>query len=238
MKPSSVVLPPWLWAATLGAIGLSCSGTPAPPAPSCRPPTRPPVVAPPPDVPCPTAAELDLVDREVPVTFEGASAIGALVCRAIDGSRDLTDVQKDVYQALVLMKSLTFDAPLPWTSFALYDWFKFSVAGVRIRTDIANDGCCMPARVISLRAVTSNTAATRWSALETMVHEARHAGGTQHTCGTNDKTIAELGSYGVQYYTMLWIGSHWPAASQAERDFALNRAALLRASGAFCQECE
>jgi hypothetical protein len=71
-----------------------------------------------------------------------------------------------------------------------------------------------------------------------LVHEARHADASlPHTCGNLDNTIAELGSFGVQYSLMLWIGSHWPAATPAERDFALNRAALLR-SFAFCRECE
>lgn len=189
------------------------------------PPSRPAVVEPPAgDVPCPTAAELDLVDSEVVVTFEGGSAEGTLVCRAIDGSRDLTGVQKAAYQALLLMKSVTFDSPLPWANRSLCDWFRLSVAGVRIRAGIATDGCCDPSRVINLRGSPS-IGVTRWSYLELMVHEARHAGGLPHTCGTRDNTIAELGSYGVQYYVMLWIGTHWPAASQAERDFAVNRAA-------------
>jgi hypothetical protein len=188
------------------------------------------------EVPCPTAAELDLIDSEVTLSFEGGSVGGPLLCRALDGSRDLTEVEAKVYQALALMKSITFDSPLPWTDRSLYDWFRLSVAGVRFRTDITTAGCCNPARVINMPGG-SLAGSTRWSYLEGMVHEARHTNNVPHTCGTLDNTIAELGAYGVTYQLMVWIGTRWPAATQAERDYVLNRAALLRAS-AFCKECE
>lgn len=55
------------------------------------------------------------------------------------------------------------------------------------------------------------------------------------TCGGTDRTLDEKGAFWVQYYTMLWLGTHWPGATQAEKDFALNRAASLRT--VFCEVC-
>jgi hypothetical protein len=34
-----------------------------------------------------------------------------------------------------------------------------------------------------------------------VIHEARHSQGFYHSCGTKDRTIAELGAFGVQYWT-------------------------------------
>ena len=226
----------WLLAATLATIG-ACGAPDTPSSPGvCRVPTPPaPLSSPEEVVPCPTAAELDVLDSEIAVSFENGTDQGDLVCRALDGSRDLTEFQKDVYQALVLMKSMTFDAPLPWTHRSLYDWFQLDVAGVRIRAGLPNDFCCEPSRVINLRAVNAPEA-DRWSYLAMMVHEARHIDGFRHSCGGRDNTIDELGSFGAQYYLMVWIGSHWPAATEAQRAYTLNRAAWLRVT-AFCQEC-
>jgi len=76
-----------------------------------------------------------------------------------------------------------------------------------------------------------------------IVHEARHADGSPHTCTDNkgrytkDKSIAEMGAFGVVYYLNEWLANH----SDEEREFRMNaatRAAMLRQSGgAFCCEC-
>ena len=246
MQAGRAVIPfAWIAIAALAATSPSCGGTPTPASPfppppiACRVPPLPAAVPlPPGEIPCPSAAEFDAVNAAVNVSFTTASAEGPLVCRTADGSRNLTDVQKNVFDALLFMKGFTFDAPLPWTSQSLYDWFVSSVEGVRIRSDIPNDFCCSPPRVINLRAFPSSEGGSRWSYLAQMVHEARHTGGIGHSCGTNDQTIRELGAYGVTYYMYVWIGSHWPAATQDERDYALNRAERLRLSGAFCEFCQ
>ncbi len=72
--------------------------------------------------------------------------------------------------------------------------------------------------------------------LEIMVHEARHISGPGHSCGSNDTRIADLGPFGVQYYLMQWLGEHWREGTQAQCEYALNRAAWLQAT-AFCREC-
>jgi hypothetical protein len=41
-----------------------------------------------------------------------------------------------------------------------------------------------------------------------VVHEARHADGRPHTCGSNDRTIEEMGSWGVQYHLVRWLVEH------------------------------
>jgi hypothetical protein len=223
-------------------IGAGCGRNQAPTLPvasaSCTPPTQPSSFEPSPVgvVPCPTAGELATVDAEVSVAFEGDVGRGSLVCRSVDGSRDLTQVQKNVYSTLLFMKAVRFDAPLPWTSDSLYDWFRLNVQGVRIRTDTRYDFCCDPYGVINLlgsRLVES----TIPSYLEIMIHEARHIDGGGHPCGTGDNRIADLGAFGVQYYLMMWIGTHDPTASEAERAYALNRAGWIRASS-FCSECQ
>jgi hypothetical protein len=108
---------------------------------------------------------------------------------------------------------------------------------VRIRTGIAYDSCCEPPGVLSLvgNRVEESTLP---SYLEIMVHEARHVRGAPHTCGqSQDNTIADLGAFGVQYHLLMWLANHWPEANQLEREYALNRAAWLRAT-AFCGECQ
>ncbi len=178
------------------------------------------------------------MSTEVRLSFEGDVSAGTFVCTAAAGSRDLTQIQKNVYASLLFMKDVRFDTPLPWTDQPLYEWFARIVRLVRIRTDITYDSC-------NTREDTLNLLGTRVadssipSYVEILVHEARHIDGGGHTCGIGqlDARIDELRSFGVQYYLMLWLGTHWPAATPGERDYALNRAAWLRA-GAFCMECQ
>jgi hypothetical protein len=182
---------------------------------------------------CPSAAALERIG--IPVSFEGEAGDPALVCREAEGSWDLTRSQKNVYNTLIFMQNVQFDAPLPWTNPTLWQWFRGSVEGIRFRTDASTNFCCAPARVINLIAWVADDT-TMPVHLEMMVHEARHAGGAfPHTCGGTDRTLAEKGAFGVQHYTMLWLGTHWPEATQAEKDYALNRAASLRT--VFCEVC-
>jgi len=186
-------------------------------------------------VPCPSAGELDIVDSEVEVSFEGDFGTDPLVCTAAEGSRHLNQVQKNVYQALLYMKNVRFDTPLPWTDMLLYDWFIEQVIGVRVRKDVDGGFCCDPRRVINVTGHLE-TEATIPAYLQVLVHEARHPSWGGHPCGDRDNTIAEMGAFGVQYSLLVWIGDHCPAASHAERTYALQAAAWLR-SVVFCQEC-
>lgn len=185
------------------------------------------------DIPCPSAAEIDSL--EIPITFEGDFAAQPLVCRDASGSRDLTVVQKNVYRALLFMRDVRFDQPLPWTDGSLWAWFRSQVSGIRIRNDTQFNFCCEPAGVINL--LWNPVESTLPNYLEMMVHEARHVRGPRHTCSGFDNTISEMGGFGVQYLLMQWLGMHWPQATPVEREYALSRAVYLKWSS-FCNECD
>jgi hypothetical protein len=163
---------------------------------------------------CPTAAEVAAIDRDLTLTFENDPTTGRVECPASQSSRDLTLLQAQAYRVLNVARRLTFDAPLPWTTSALYPWIVSSIRGIRFRGDIGTSFCCDPAGTIDIQA--QNLSALqfptdfRWvgTLLVLVVHETRHNNGFPHTCGTNDNTIAELGAWGVQYHTDVFLGSH------------------------------
>jgi hypothetical protein len=63
---------------------------------------------------CPAAAAIASLDP-IRIEFDAATRGGALVCRASEGSVDLTTFQRYAYRALLFLKETRFDAPLPWT---------------------------------------------------------------------------------------------------------------------------
>ncbi len=70
-----------------------------------------------------------------------------------------------------------------------------------------------------------------------LIHEARHAEGPLHTCdGTKDRTIVEMGAFGVQYWflTLMATATDEPAE---EREHFAYLAYTLRGPNAFCEEC-
>ena len=166
---------------------------------------------------CPSSAEVTAIDGDLSIAFESDPTAGTLVCRAADGSVDLTRFEERAYQALHVVKALRFSRPLPWTSADLYTWLVATIDGIRFRADIATSFCCDPVNVIDLLA-SSNSAAlftNRWMAADApiglddlvalVVHETRHNNGKPHTCnGVDDQTVGELGAWGVEYYLELW----------------------------------
>ncbi len=165
---------------------------------------------------CPTAAEIAEVSQAVTLAFETDPTAGTLVCKASDGSADLTALKKRAYQSILIMKHLSFDAPLPWTNKNLFNWFAGAITSIRFRSNITYSYCCEPANTINI-AVAGNSylmLTGRWiddsiggGLMDTMVlfaHEARHNEGYPHTCanGQDDKTLGELGAWGVQYYLL------------------------------------
>jgi hypothetical protein len=48
------------------------------------------------------------------------------------------------------MKTMGFDAPLPWTENTLYEWFVENVDGITFDKLAESSGCCKPERVIGL----------------------------------------------------------------------------------------
>lgn len=206
---------------------------------------------------CPTAEEIAAIDRDIQLIFEGGAS-GELVCRASEGSADLTAFQKSAYQALLAMKMLTFARPLPWTDRPLYDWFVSTAKGIRFRDDISQGSCCSPARVITIPSGSftrlSPRETWRWADprsgwgpvqgnVQLFVHEARHIEKGPHTCGSLDTSLSEMNAYGVTYSLQLWIAHYLnnPVALTAQepypdyyRDLALGAAESLRTL-AFCE---
>ena len=163
---------------------------------------------------------------------------GTLVCRAADGSRDLTREQERLYQSLLLLKQLQFDAPLPWTPQSVWEWFVGDIDAIEV-VSTGLSSCCGPPGTMHLAAAQVEPSGFPTDVFG-IVHEARHADGKLHDCGSRDETIAELGAFGVEYYFALWVADHVvaPNLTTAERDYARMVAADLRGGGgAFCAAC-
>jgi hypothetical protein len=148
------------------------------------------------------------------------------------------------------MRRLTFDAPLPWTPGSVYDWLIASIRGIRFRgEDVANSFCCSPANTINVRAVlgpnnsglasiifpTDVRAAVGLGVL--FAHEARHNNGFPHTCPPfNDRTLSELGAWGVQYHLETYLSTRSDPAFIS----AAGRTGFMQAAqqtcGRFCDE--
>jgi hypothetical protein len=237
------------------AVGTACRGpataASAPTAPGTVGPSLPSCGAPPPAVPepvvarpCPQPAELAQVDREIATFFRGDPTSGVLYCRGSEGSADLTYVQATVYDALLFLKGLHFDAPLPWTPKPLYDWLRGGVKEVVTEVS-ANDwrraylvgGAVHIVYPPTIRPVEPLTLAALPFSL--LVHEARHTDGLpSHNCGDlADQRVDDMRAYGVQYYLYKWIAEHSDASGDV-RQWADRMAWETRAGPAFCAECQ
>ena len=199
-----------------------------------------------PDLPCPTRAEVEEIQRDFKVYVNSDVSAGVLSCHARDGSVDLTIVQENIYQSLLFFRRVRFDRPLPWTSRSIYDWARNAVGnGIYIESK-GNSHAALNSHAIHL-AITSYTWLRRsiddvfYGAI---LHEGRHAEGLPHTCGltaeygnTRDMSVPEMGAFGVQYLLDYWVGHHSEEPADFKQ-FALRRASRLRqGGGAFCCEC-
>jgi hypothetical protein len=161
---------------------------------------------------CPTAEEIAEVGSKITMSFEADPTAGVFVCSAAADSADLTREQKNAYNAILIMKDLKFDVPLPWTDKTLYDWFTGTISAIRFRSDIASHSCCGTPPTINIRAELHALYSDRWTAVGALmrlyVHEARHTF-MAHRCETGtDRTIAELGAYGVEARLYEWLAYH------------------------------
>lgn len=190
---------------------------------------------------CPTAAEV--ATNDITLALGSVAAARPLVCRASEGSVDLTYHQRLFLQALILMKELRFDAPLPWTSKSLYDWFRDLGVGIHLEMADGNSTCCSPGPFINANVGTSTDEPPIdvdqvIVALALLVHEARHLEAGGHPCSrTLDNRVSDLGSWGVQVHFYEWLALHAdPAQIPVEfRDTFLHRACTFR-HHLFCQE--
>jgi hypothetical protein len=213
---------------------------------------------------CPTAAQVQAINSQLRLVFDADPTHALpLACTAAAGSANLTLYQKRVYQAFVAMQQITFDAPLPWTSQPLYQWLVSTIRGVHFTSASAYSWCCEPGAMIVVHAAanqaTDNSClmagqTSRWIApnigcgmdafIALVVHEARHNNGKPHTCGSSDNTIAEMGSWAVQYYLFRWFAEHTgdyltPADGLPSPGFYRDKAheqAQQTCSGRFCHD--
>jgi uncharacterized protein (TIGR03437 family) len=166
---------------------------------------------------CPSAQEVAAINSKLTLTFDADPTLGALVCKAADGSADLTRLKERAYQALRAMQDIPFDFALPWTSKSLFDWLTGAIKGVRFRADISEATCCDPAGVVNIP--TTNQPAlqtTRWldpqlggAGLANLVvqitGQARKNEGYPLSCGSKDNSLGDQGSWAVQYYLWEWL---------------------------------
>jgi hypothetical protein len=183
---------------------------------------------------------------EVAVTFGEAVTTGPLVCTVADGSRDLTERQRRAYWGLIMMKRLRYSEPLPWTNRSLYDWFTSTVQLVIFDASGDYSRASASRRLIIIEQNPPPAGGTPvpelpWATISRLVggfvHEARHVEGYRHTCGNDDRTVAEMGAFGVHNLYMVWNGTHSdPSIVPVEwRRYHLYKACVQRRS-AFCDE--
>jgi hypothetical protein len=195
--------------------------------------------------PCPTRAEIESVSRDIPVTVRYDVTAGAFECREEDGSLDLTWTQKRTYQALLYLRGLRFDAPLPWTDKTVYDWLRVTIPNGIVIDSTGNSNSCLrcagPINIVLLTAsqrVQDQSASVSDTPYTVIVHEARHAEGWRHTCdnGTHDRSVAEMGASGVGYWLLRWIAVHSEEPALVREKAAGSAKLVLQNS--FCCECQ
>jgi hypothetical protein len=188
--------------------------------------------------PCPSKADVETINAEIPIVIRADPTAGTQACRATDGSADLTDEQKLLYLQLLYMRRLSFSQPLPWTNQRLYDWFRGTIRGISMEVGNGESNCSSQEKIIHLvykpGYVRGPLTLERLDP-EGLVHEARHAVGFPHTCGALDRTVDQMGAFGVQY---LFLNLMATASGEPleDRGYYAMRAWELRTS-AFCDEC-
>ena len=171
---------------------------------------------------CPTVAEMGAIDAVFTLSFEGYDPSGStLACTIRGGSRNLTRLQRNVYNILLAAQKIRFSQPLPWShQTSVWDWLRLEsgISQIRLRSDIGGSFCCDPPNAINLSVAPNSyySFSNQWvedngnggglvSSLALVLHEARHHNAGGHTCGTDDQTLAELGAWGSQIMFYRWL---------------------------------
>ena len=203
---------------------------------------------------CPSEEEIARIDADLKLEFDtDPTKDQPLACRAAQGSRDLTPLQKRTYNTLLVMRELQFTQSLPWTDKQLYAWLVDTIDGIRFNSEIINSFCCAPPNTVNIQThdLVANTA-DRWiepatglglrDLLVLFAHEARHNEEKLHTCDkVRDNSLSEMGAWAVQYYLDLWLADFILDKSfftaQDSDYFALTRLAAREIRGTrFCLE--
>ena len=183
---------------------------------------------------CPSAAGVSLVDAELDLRFDDDPSAGTLVCTAAADSADLTFVQERTYQAVLLLRRISFSRPLPWTDLSLYDWFTASIDGIIVKANFMGAGyCCSPARYMWINPLHLPLPTDRWSSaaagqrgmenyVRALVHEARHVhpDHRRHFCpdGALDLNVAEGGAYAIEVLFIEWMALYGDRAFFTDPD--------------------
>jgi hypothetical protein len=183
---------------------------------------------------CPSAADVALVAAALDLRFDAGSLAGPLVCTAAAGSADLTFIQERTYQAVLLLRRISFSRALPWTDLSLYDWFVASIDGIIFRADFGGAGyCCNPARYMWINPLVLPLPTNLWigadaglrgmeNYVRALVHEARHVHPEhrRHNCpdGAFDLNVAEGGAYAIEVRFIEWMALYGDRAFFSDLD--------------------
>ena len=178
---------------------------------------------------CPTQCELAWFDNDFDILFDDAAELPAYACQNGLDPGGGVNPRLAVYQALRVMAALSFDEPLPWTEQNLYSWLRDAVDGIMLTTTDFSYCCDGQNRIVLKADLLSQPAYASWFNPQIgigldvfvglIVHEARHAEIGGHTCGTDDMTLQELGSWAVQHYLFTWLAEHttgWLTSAQMQ----------------------
>jgi hypothetical protein len=172
---------------------------------------------------CPTADEIALVDNRIRLTFVDDPTVPKLVCHASDGSVDLTRLEEFAYQAVLSMRRIKFDAPLPWTDKNMFRWFTDAVTGIQFAKTQYSHCCESPMDIVITTDITIPDDIywdeDGWGVrgfIGLLAHEARHAEGYPHTCAyseaaggyADDQTMEEMGAWAVNSLYFQWVADH------------------------------
>jgi len=218
--------------------------------PSGPPPGAVPIPPPGPDDPtlaaCPSPEGVTTIGVEITLAPEIQNL--PLVCRAAEGSVDLTQRQHFVYAALRAMDKLRFTRPLPWTNQSLWGWF----SGLRPRILVKASGTtscgpCFPGGApfpggATLNMLVTSDTPINWhnivQFLGALAHEARHIEVGHHPCeGIRDQRVADMQAFGVHNSVYTWVAEYIVEGivTQSDRDAARTWACQQR-SVAFCHD--
>jgi hypothetical protein len=190
---------------------------------------------------CPTECELAWFNSDFDIEFDDAAGLPPLACEnGLDPSGGVNP-RLAIYQALRVMAALDFDQPLPWTEKNLYAWLNGAIDGILLTTTDMSHCCDGQNRIVLKADLLSQPAFATWYDQQygigldvlvgLIVHEARHAEIGGHTCGSDDQTLQELGSWGVQHYLFTWLAEHtlgWLTPAQMQAALSHAQTALER----------
>jgi len=184
---------------------------------------------------CPTKEEILQFESDFSITFDDAPKLYS--CEngknpnyngetSTGETGKVLDPRLTIYQTLRIARAMNFSKPFPWTEKDLYGWLKDNIIGIHVSNSTQYSFCCSPSRVINLKSEVvgawyqtdwiNKQAGTGIEGLVTLImHEARHTT-HGHTCGSNDKTIDEMGAWAVQYNLLYWMANYLPSDFQSE----------------------